>query len=244
MTYVMSDIHGQGKLFNEMLKKINFKDEDELYILGDVIDRGPDGIKLLLKTMRSKNIHMLLGNHELMMLNVFFPISPTSGDIINNVMLWYQQGGRITKDAFLRYSDSTKVRILSYIKHLPVQFKITVNGREFLLCHASPHPSEYRNDPFEIEENRLRYSTDKEFAVWDRHRSFITDTAFNDKTVIFGHTPTFWLDSSLNPMRILKGQDIIDIDCGCAAIPYHNNELGGCLGCLRLEDMKEFYVSP
>ncbi|WP_455810217.1 metallophosphoesterase, partial [Clostridium butyricum] len=39
--YVMSDIHGCYAEFIEMLQKINFGDDDELYVLGDIFDRGP-----------------------------------------------------------------------------------------------------------------------------------------------------------------------------------------------------------
>ena len=45
--YALSDIHGQGRAFFEMLEKIRFSPEDKLYIIGDVVDRGPDGIQLL-----------------------------------------------------------------------------------------------------------------------------------------------------------------------------------------------------
>ena len=41
-TYVMSDIHAMAELFWKMLDKIQFSDRDTLYILGDMIDRGPD----------------------------------------------------------------------------------------------------------------------------------------------------------------------------------------------------------
>ena len=41
-TYVMSDIHSMAELLERMLRKIAFSPEDTLYILGDMIDRGPD----------------------------------------------------------------------------------------------------------------------------------------------------------------------------------------------------------
>ena len=44
MTYVMADIHGNLERFNSIMKQIRLKDDDTLYILGDVIDRFPDGI--------------------------------------------------------------------------------------------------------------------------------------------------------------------------------------------------------
>ena len=47
MTYVMSDIHGQYEKYAQMLEKISFSDEDTLYILGDVLDRGDHSMKIL-----------------------------------------------------------------------------------------------------------------------------------------------------------------------------------------------------
>ena len=72
--YACSDIHGQYGLFQKMLKDIRFSDDDLLYIVGDVIDRGPESIPMLLDIMSRDNIVCLLGNHELMMYtNYRFP---------------------------------------------------------------------------------------------------------------------------------------------------------------------------
>ena len=54
-TYVMSDIHGQYKSFVKMLNLIRFGEDDKLYVIGDVIDRGPDGIKIIQHLMKMKN---------------------------------------------------------------------------------------------------------------------------------------------------------------------------------------------
>ena len=54
-TYVMSDIHGQYSLFERMLDKIKFSDTDDLYILGDIIDRGPENIKMIEKVFSNSN---------------------------------------------------------------------------------------------------------------------------------------------------------------------------------------------
>ena len=65
MIYVCSDIHGCYDRFLKLLDKIHFSDDDELYILGDVIDRNKEGIPTLLYIMEhQKNIHLLMGNHE------------------------------------------------------------------------------------------------------------------------------------------------------------------------------------
>ena len=45
--YAVSDLHGQYKTFAKGLKKIGFSDSDMLYVIGDTIDRGPDGIRIL-----------------------------------------------------------------------------------------------------------------------------------------------------------------------------------------------------
>ena len=47
MIYVMSDIHGRQDRFEDILEQINLKDEDTLYILGDIVDRNPYGIAIL-----------------------------------------------------------------------------------------------------------------------------------------------------------------------------------------------------
>lgn len=47
MIYVISDIHGCYKEYKELLEKIHFGETDELYVLGDVVDRGPEPMKVL-----------------------------------------------------------------------------------------------------------------------------------------------------------------------------------------------------
>lgn len=42
MIYAMSDIHGCYEAYCALLEKIQFSDEDTLYIVGDAIDRGEE----------------------------------------------------------------------------------------------------------------------------------------------------------------------------------------------------------
>lgn len=81
----ISDIHGQYDLFVQILKSNGFVDENldwtygdgHLVIVGDVMDRGPKVIECLwllykLEKQALKNggrVHLLLGNHELMVIN-------------------------------------------------------------------------------------------------------------------------------------------------------------------------------
>ena len=47
MIYADSDIHGDYSKYRALLEEVSFQSQDTLYILGDVIDRGPDGVKIL-----------------------------------------------------------------------------------------------------------------------------------------------------------------------------------------------------
>ena len=64
MYYAMSDIHGCFDKYKEMLSLIEFTLRDTLYVLGDVIDRGPDGIKILQDMMLRPNVFPLLGDRK------------------------------------------------------------------------------------------------------------------------------------------------------------------------------------
>ena len=68
MHYVMSDLHGEYEKYLEMLKKIKFTDDDVLYVLGDVVDRGKHPIKILQDMMQRFNVYPLIGNHDYMCL--------------------------------------------------------------------------------------------------------------------------------------------------------------------------------
>ena len=47
MIYAMSDIHGQYELFRNLMEQIPLGKDDTLYVLGDVVDRGPDSMNTL-----------------------------------------------------------------------------------------------------------------------------------------------------------------------------------------------------
>lgn len=68
MIYAMSDIHGQYEQFLTLLEQIGIRKEDTLYILGDVVDRGPEPMKILKYMMAHSNIIPIIGNHEVMAL--------------------------------------------------------------------------------------------------------------------------------------------------------------------------------
>jgi serine/threonine protein phosphatase 1 len=60
----MSDIHGEYGLFLRLLDKIGFSDSDELFIAGDIIEKGSDSVKLAKLILSMPNAHAIKGNHE------------------------------------------------------------------------------------------------------------------------------------------------------------------------------------
>lgn len=70
--FAVSDIHGFYDTFNELLNKIGFNKDDRLFILGDIIDKGPHGkemLEMIIDLIDKKyQVFPLRGNHEDMML--------------------------------------------------------------------------------------------------------------------------------------------------------------------------------
>ncbi len=232
MIYVLSDIHGQARRFYSILEQIDLKAEDTLYILGDVIDRNPDGIRILREIMSRPNMQMLLGNHELMMLQSLYYPSDEAAAPPHYISRWYRNGGRVTHDYLKRIRKQLRAEIFSYLDALPLNISIEVNGHQYVLVHAAPvdmYPT-YGN----------RYDTERDFAVW--WRQLVEVPLSDERIVIFGHTTTHHFQTD-TPMHIWYGNQMIGIDCGSSYPEGISAENGyaGRLACLRLNDMKEFY---
>ena len=56
MTYVVSNLYGRFDKYEKLLKKINLKDSDVLYILGNIVDYGEDSIKLVNELSAQYNV--------------------------------------------------------------------------------------------------------------------------------------------------------------------------------------------
>ena len=221
MVYVMSDIHGSLSRFQMVLEQIGLTAGDSLYVLGDVIDRGHFGIRILQELMEMPNATVLLGNHEKMTLDAL----QEKSDLRENLRLWYGNGGKITHMDYYALEAGEQAAILEYIRQMPLAAEVAVNGRTYLLVHGAP-PELYGQIPSDAENER-------KFAVWTRLRP--EDKMPDGKTVIFGHTPTAYYQEDI-PLRIWHGGDKIGIDCGAG-----KNHAACRLACMRLDDMAEFY---
>lgn len=239
MHYVMSDIHGDMDKFKEMLQLIRLHRWDRLYILGDVIDRGKDGIELLKYIMQKKNIILLKGNHERDMCNaVLQNTSELSDEVLDFFELWFDNGGEVTYQALLNESEENAYKIVRFANDLKTHAFVKVRGTDYLLVHAGV----FWNPNIPVEKNiSLNEKTEFIYEIRDGYLNQTLDLPF---IIVSGHTPVDCLHDhmTLTSGEIIRSlwhniifrKDKILIDCGCGN--------GNTLGCLRLEDMKEFYV--
>lgn len=219
-TYIMSDIHGCLRAYRLMLEKIEFSDTDHLYIIGDVIDRGEDGITILRDIMNRKNVTMLLGNHERMMLDALSELELPEDEYRPHFEHWCINGSSSTLDQLSELSEDEFFDIIGFLLDLKVRMDIEVNGRKFHLVHGVPGDKD----------------ASEEDLIWGRAGKY-DEPYYADRTVISGHTPTFhYHDDGSTDMW--HGNGVIVIDCGCFI-----ERVDGKLGCLRLDDMQEFYTS-
>ena len=229
MHYVMSDLHGRYDLFLRMLEKISLSESDTLYLLGDLIDRGPEGLTLIQDVMKRPNAVPFLGNHEDMFYrvvrNVGKPVDAKERSMIQDTFLdWVcYNGGDVTWKSYLALSPEQRDSILDYLESLTVFDEISVGGNTFLLAHAGVGAWEPEKDP--------NGCTLHDF-IWedtDYDRAY-----YKDKFLVTGHTPTGLIDPAFSG-KIIQKNNHIAIDCGAVFI--------GSLGCFCLETMEEIYVS-
>ena len=147
MYYVTSDIHGSLDRFNHLLDILSLNENDTLFVLGDMIDRGKDSIPVLQTMMSSKQIIPFIGNHEHLMLCALKELE----EIIRTqqkVTSWKHEyyarnwlhpgnGGKATYTQLQTLDECERNRILAYVKSAYVQKQVAVGDRHFLLCHGS-----------------------------------------------------------------------------------------------------------
>mgnify|MGYP003329147109 CR=1 FL=1 len=67
--FAIGDIHGCRIEFEHLLEKLELEAEDQVILLGDLINRGPDSAGVLRVAQELPNCRCLIGNHELRLLN-------------------------------------------------------------------------------------------------------------------------------------------------------------------------------
>lgn len=235
MIYVCSDLHGHYGQYAALLAHIDLKPEDTLYVLGDVIDRGPDGIRILQDMMIRPNVVGILGNHEFTaaiclpwLMEEITEKSLAGLDEIRLASLqeWLINGGGPTLRALRALTAEERQDVLDYLREMELYAQVEAGGRRFVLVHAGL-------DHFDLDKPLDEYGLeDFLFCRPGLDRDF-----YPDQYLVYGHTPTRLLRGQLGepPLdTILRRGNQIAIDCGCG--------FGKGLGCLCLDTLEEFYV--
>lgn len=231
MIYVMSDLHGYPlDEVKNLLDRVGFCDKDYLFVLGDVIDRGREGIKTLLWMMEQSNIELILGNHEAMMLSCEFVIDEVNDSFISDfdvrklslLRTWQRNGGESTIRELTMLHDEQRKHLFEYLHDAPLYEALTIGDKDYILTHSGL-------EHFSIDKKLKDYTSSE--LLWNRPK--LTDRYFNDITVVFGHTPTCVFGEQYKG-KIVKTDTWTDIDVGAA------NGYKPALLCL--DTMEEFYM--
>lgn len=231
MTYVMGDLHGALDRFCEMLEKIRFKNTDTLYILGDIVDKGADSIKLLQNLSYRPNVYPVMGNHEKMAFDLLSELPSEAGQInpadfdeetLAKILAWSKDGGMPTISEFMKLSSDEKEGVLEYLEEMPPYEIAEVGGKVFILAHAgiAGFDSSLELDSYEPE---AFYSEGADY----------TKQYFDKFYLVTAHTPTDEINPSYQD-KIYFGNNHIAIECGTSD--------GGALACYCLDNGKEYYV--
>jgi len=191
--FAISDIHGCLITFKALLQKIDLKKEDDLFLLGDYIDRGKDSKGVIdhiwYLQKEGFRIHCLRGNHEQMMLDA---------KIHNDKEpMWLRNGGKETIESFP--NNIVNNDYFNWIISLPYYFET----QDYLLVHAGFNFRDYT--PFH----------DSTAMMWIRNwYDDLNRNWLGNRFIIHGHTPTRKpiLEERL---KNISKMPVVNVDCGC-----------------------------
>lgn len=237
-TYVMSDIHGDFSSFETMLDTISFSQEDTLYLLGDIVDRGKENLPMLDFVRNEKNIILIKGNHE-----YFMQTYLTKDKNFSKIWRLDSFGGGNTLEELKPCDQLQRNQYGEYLESLPLYITLDLNDQFYLLTHsgwlATKDPYWYHlNGMVDTVKNLSRMIIrEREYLVSTDIHSIPKEMVF-DRRFVVGHVPT---TSHIFPHKvrgkIFHSSNYYDIDCGNCM-----GNKGGRLGCLRLDDLLEFYI--
>jgi hypothetical protein len=238
--FTVGDIHG---CFTELLSIYNQLDNDTLFFsVGDLIDRGPDSIKVL-DFFISNNLHAVRGNHEDMLLeckDIIFNIAgllnntsdfddPDFIDSFNDLKIdlkftdWWMNGGERVFNDYLKLNDSfsTFLTHINWIENLPIFIVINFTDnptpvRDVLISHSFAIPFyDILNDA--IDNNSTKVNSIVSDSLWNRIKHLSAKKNKTGLFNIFGHTPIDVYSKEINRKQgVFISKPVIDINYGVA----------------------------
>lgn len=183
---IVGDIHGCIETFRELLDKLP-DDIDQIYTVGDLIDRGA-GVKEVVQECMDRNIISVRGNHEDMFLDYIRKTNEYDRGVFE------MNGGMTTLHS---YKEGVPDSHLEYFINMPYY----VETADFILSHAGVSVS--IEDVF-----RDNSETSNMNLMWDRYQK---STKLN-KFQVFGHTPIKYVKVAWKG----KDEPVhVNIDSGC-----------------------------
>lgn len=185
----IGDIHGCSRTFGKLLEKIDLSKNDELYILGDMINRGLSSDKVLDEIIdlqkNGYNIHPIRGNHEQLIINLLEETPET----INKYLRYYKSKNLLNK------KEQIKKSYLKFIEST----QLYLENDNSIFVHAALDLS--RDDIF----------SNRDFMLYSRYQRGNVKN-LNGKRLFHGHVAT---DIKTIRKTIEQKAAIIGIDNGC-----------------------------
>lgn len=201
--YVTTDIHGCLQSFRHLVEhKLAFGPEDELYVLGDYVNKGPDSRGVLEYLMqlpqRGGRVVCLRGNHDQELLDAARGLEQ---------LTWASAADReLTLRSFgVGRAEDIPAEYLRWLDDLPYQYELP----DCVLVHAG---FDFRLPPADMRRDWPTMLNTKEF-VCDASR-------LGGKRLVHGHVPTPITEVQ---RRTEKKAQAIGLDTGC--VYRHNPEL-------------------
>ena len=225
MQYCASDIHGEYALFQKLLEKIKFSDSDRMVICGDILDKGPDSIRLAQFIFRQPNIQCIVGNHEYAFLQYYWSLMKAVSNNFDGALKKLQE--YFTTDGYLLDWDT-----IDRLEQLPYY----VEAADYLCVHAGVPLDADGNVP------PLR-DVNVEQLVYDRTFKEPYVLPKGEKCVFFGHTPAHYVSGRDGILRYPKKEHPTSIRDYYKIHLDMGTMTSGLVGCICVETGEEFYVS-
>ena len=124
---VLSDIHGNMQALEAVLVDIRANNCDKVFCLGDLAMAGPEPQKVIDFVKRQTDWTVIQGNTDKM-------IADFTPEILKNTEKAFPVMGHALADDVLFLSDDAK----SFLKNLPAQKELNIDGVKVLFVHGSP----------------------------------------------------------------------------------------------------------
>lgn len=191
----IGDVHGHYGGLMALLEQVGLNNEDHLYFVGDLIDRGPQSAQVVDYVSR-QNHPCVLGNHEQLLLDAF-PKKALNSQAFHG---WLYSGGQATLASYNSDLELLSAHV-EWMRTLPLYLDLG----DIWLVHAGLNPA-----------LKISEQTPGE-CCWIRDEFHNSPTPyFVDKLIITGHTITFTFPD-VKPGQIVAGPGWLDIDTGA----YH-----------------------